>query len=225
MTSIDRTQARRLRRTRRGQIAGALIIAAVIAAAGGCGTTGSRKVKTDEAPALTPQQRLELAWELAEKADRARKQDDLADAASLYKQSTQMSGELSHVWTNYGFTLYELGDRLNAVPAYQRAAEAEPTDPRPYNYIAWIYYEMGWDVEGLKYYERSLAIDPNFLPSLRGAIQSAERLGRAEHIDLDRVRLALLIEREPKLREYLQRRQYLLEQRLKGERSIGVRTD
>lgn len=196
---------------------GAALLGVACVAPGGCASSARPRPAT--APAqLGPAQRVEEAWKLAEQAERERKRGKLTEAAALYRQSVATSPDIAAVWNNYAATLYELNDRLNAVQAFNRAAEAEPTDPRPFENIGHIYFEIGWAEEALRYYERSLAISPTHLAALRGAIRAAEAIGRAEEVDLDRIRTGLLSETDPVWRTYFERQQPLFRTRLEKNR-------
>ena len=106
--------------------------------------------------------------------------------------------------------------------AYSKAAELEPSDPRPFTSIGTIYYGIGYQRDALSYYERALTINANYLPALDGAIRAAAALQRASTSDLDRIRLALLIANEPQLRTFYEYRLYTVENRLKSQNEISL---
>ncbi|MEM7623126.1 MAG: hypothetical protein AAF235_07960 [Planctomycetota bacterium] len=192
----------------------ALSLGGAVLMLGACASSGTTPRAADIA-ASDPSARIAEAWKIAERAESARSLGETEDAARLYAESLGMWDQNSVVWHNYGTVLFELDDRFNAVEAFGRAADLEPTDPRPLTSNGHLYFQNGWADASLDYYERALAIDPNYLPALRGAIRAAEALGRAEPVDLDRIRLALLLERDPKYRAYFIRRQDIVENRIK----------
>ena len=212
-----------------GRRARAVCVATLVGAAAfvplsGCATDGRSDAQTEAPETLSPAERLALAWRLADDAERERERGRLLEAADLYRRSVSYSGTIAAVWNNYGKTLYELGDLYNAVEAFKRAAESEPTDPRPFEHIGHIYYEIGWDEPALDYYEKSLSITPTHLRSLRGAVLTADRIGRVADVDLERIRLALLVERDDAYRSYFNRRQSQVKERLKEERAFKNRS-
>ncbi len=203
---------------RRGPSLPAILFAVASAVA----LTGCGSAETSRGPAepseLSPAGRLAEAWRLGMLAERARQEGDTTEAIALYRRSLAFDTGVAAIWNNYGTLLYETENRLGAIQAFQRAAEAEPSDPRHLTFVGHIYFENGWAEVALDFYERALAIDRNHLPGLRGAVRSAEALGRATSADLERIRRALLIEQDDRYRNFFLRRQTIVKNRIESER-------
>lgn len=191
---------------------GASIGLALAATPGGC--AGGRPRPPSAGRAIEASERLAHAWDLAQAADAAAYDGRVEEAVRLYAEAVAYGPGFAPIWNNYGHSWYLLGNRLAAVEAYSKAAELEPSDPRPFTSIGHIYNEISWAEEALRYYELALRINPNHLEALIGAVRAAESMGRAEEIDLDRIRAALLLTADESARVYLQRRQSLVVGRL-----------
>ena len=98
------------------------------------------------------------------------------------------------------------------------ASELNPTDPRPITNIGITNMRVGWAEDAIDDFHRALEISPGYLPALRGSIRAADLLGRAEYEDLNRIRRALLAERDDDWRAYLERQRFLIESRLRSGR-------
>ena len=182
--------------------------------AAGCASTGRSRA----GEVMGPGERLAKAWDFAQDAEKAHKRGRLEEAISLYGQAAAYGPNVAPIQHNLGYVLYERGNRYDAVIAFKRAAEAEPSDPRHFTAVGHVYAEAYWSERALEYYERALAIDPNYLEALLGSVKAAESLGRAEEVDLERVRRALLISTDAKQQEYLSRRSLVLRGRLERAR-------
>ncbi|MEM1186014.1 MAG: tetratricopeptide repeat protein [Planctomycetota bacterium] len=163
-----------------------------------------------------PAERLRMATDLAEQAEEARADEDNELAIELYQESVTTSGTVS-AWNNLGVLLMEENEHAGAVSAFRRAAELEPTDPRPLTNIGIVYYETGWAEDAVRYFDLALDIDPNYLPALRGSAVATDLASRAEELDLERAHNALLFEYDPEWRRYFERRRSVVEARLREE--------
>lgn len=150
----------------------------------------------------------------AAKAQRARDRGKDAEAGKLsrqaideYRQALSLSPDMPEVWNNVGVELMRVQDYLGASEAFGMAMQLSPTDPRPAENLGLVYHRTGWAEESLRYYDMALERSPNYLPALRGAIKASHLLGEADEKRLEQVRRALMIEPDPKMREFFEREQ------------------
>lgn len=171
--------------------------AAVVVAAGvllaGCGGGSTRPATTLQ----TNADRIDEARRLAAEALRAQKAGERDKAIELYRESLSVSGDLYFVWSNLGTLLQERGEYMDAVAAYQRAADLELRDPRPLENIGTVYGELGWEERALEFYLKALNRDGRSVQALRGAVRAAKLLGLADPEALDRVRTAMMVDADP----------------------------
>ena len=123
---------------------------------------------------------------------------------------------MEDVWNNLGLLLLERGEPDKAISAFSMASELDPTDPRPVTNVGITMLRIGWAEDAIDDFHRALEISPSYLPALRGAIRAADLLGRAQYEDLERIRRALLAERDDQWRAYLERQRFLIESRLRS---------
>lgn len=183
----------------------------------GCSST-PRRSSPSSASGIDPSERARRAQQLAEQGDRARSLGNTDRAIQLYRESIEYSADYADVWNNLGLLLLEKGELDKALSAFTMAAELDPTDPRPHTNIGITNLRSGWAEYALQDFRRALEITPNYLPALRGAIRATDLLGRAEFEDLERIRRALLAERDEQWRAYFERQRFLIESRVKTDR-------
>jgi tetratricopeptide (TPR) repeat protein len=140
---------------------------------------------------------LREAVSLASQAEQAQKARRYEQAADLGRRAVAIQPSLGAAWNNLGISLMELGQNMEAVQAFQRAADALPTDPKPYENLGLLYLRVGWSEDALKYYVLSLGRDPYWLPSLRGSVVAAKNLLRSDEEGLERIKRGMLIETDP----------------------------
>lgn len=201
-------------------ILAALPAAALIGSAAtmpGCASGGSSTSEA-EANMPLPDERIREAERLAALADTARRDGKSERAIELYRESIEFSADFPDVWNNLGLLLLEDGQPDKAISAFSMASELNPTDPRPITNIGITNMRVGWAEDAIDDFHRALEISPGYLPALRGAIRAADLLGRAEYEDLERIRRALLAERDDDWRSYLERQRFLIESRLRSGR-------
>lgn len=198
----------------------ALTALTALAAASGLPAAGCRvspnKAAEPAAEIAEYNARLAEANRLAAEAQKAMEAGDSPRAISLYRQSIDASGDFPDVWNNLGLLLLQSGDLGPARSAFSRAAELDPTDPRAYYNMGVTNLRAQWAEDAIEDFKKALAISPSYLPALRGAIQAADLLGRAEYEDLDRVKRALLAEHDERWKAFFERQRYLIESRLKS---------
>lgn len=181
----------------------------------GSGCASKKKQPLPELP--DPVKGREVAIGLFKQAKEAEKRGDWAAAEQLYRQGLSNDDDISGGWNNFGVCLMRQQKYIEAVPALQRAADLSPRDPTPYENLGLVYHQAGYAEEALKAYEMSLARDPNWLPSLRGATVCAKLLNRSDQDSLDRVRRGLLIEQDTQWRGLFQAQRSRIENDLREE--------
>lgn len=186
-------------------------------ALGGYGCAASKPGAGGDVSALSaPDERIREAERLADDADRARQAGRPDEAISLYRKSIEYSADFPDVWNNLGLLLLEKGEPDKAISAFTMASELDPTDPRPITNIGIANLRIGWAEYAIDDFHRALQITPTYLPALRGAIRAADVLGKAEYEDIERIRRALLAERDEQWRSYFERQRFLIESRLRS---------
>lgn len=176
-------------------------------ALGGCeSTTKSDAAEMADVIARNQAEGLRLAKE----AQRLAEEGSTDDAIETYQRAVASWREMPAAWNNLGVLLMEKQNYADAVSAFKVAADLSPTDPRPLENVAVSYVKSGWATDALKYYGLALERDPNRIESLRGAVRTAELVRVRDEATLERVRRALLIETDPKYREYFERQQQLV---------------
>lgn len=166
--------------------------------------------------------RISRARALADQAYQAHVAGKVEEAIRLNQQAIAEYPDFPAAWNNLGVLFMERDQNLEAVSAFQRAAELSPKDPRfPYN-IGVIWWRLGYGEEAAKQFNLALERDPNYLPALRHSIQWDVRRGQATEETADRLRRALLLERDPKSREWLQRQQLLVSEELAKRPPVGL---
>lgn len=186
----------------------------------GCESASKSRQSRAESPDLLARKVAEArqvavaAAETASKAAKSRQRGDDADADRFshtaieqYRRAIALSPDMPEVWNNLGVELMRVQDYLGASEAFSMAMQLSPSDPRPAENIALVYDRTGWAEESLRYYDIALERSPNYLPALRGAIKASHLLSEADENRLDQVRRALMIETDPKLREFFEREQ------------------
>jgi tetratricopeptide (TPR) repeat protein len=196
---------------------GALAIAAAVALATGCAGSGSAVVDQ----AISPREQAEPVLLSAQTSARAGKR---TDAIELYKKSLAIDESNAAAWYNLGLLLQQDQQFAAAAESFQRAAELDTRDPRPYFAFASQLQQLGWLDEAEKYYALALDRQPSHLPSLMQAVQVGQLLDKYDDKMLDRSRRALQLTTDPKWREYLQRMQLMAQERVsRGGGSVAPR--
>lgn len=137
------------------------------------------------------------ATELAAQAKEKERQGKWPEAVELNRQAVMLNDSLGPAWHNLGVGYMTLQENLKAQECFQRAADLLPTDPKPYETMGLMYFNIGWDEDALRYYELALERDANWLPALRGAVVSAKNLNRSTRTGLDRIKTGRMMEADP----------------------------
>lgn len=156
---------------------------------------------------------------LVRDAERANDAGNIDKASELYRRALSLDPTVAQAWNNLGEILATQGIYDDAVSAFRNAADADLSDPRPLYNAGVIYQQRGWAHEAHDLFLLALDRDPRDLGSLRGSVRSAELLGIADGPTLERIRLALLIERDERWLHYFQRRRSVVEAQLDRERA------
>lgn len=207
--------------------ASAFIVAAAWAAtflAAGIGGCNSKSKVPDpaEQPATNAVDRIARARALAEQANQAQLAGRSEEAIRLNQQAIVEYPDFPAAWNNLGVLFMDRDQNLEAVSAFQRASELSPKDPRfPYN-IGVIWWRLGYGEDAAKQFNLALERDPNYLPALRHSIQWDVRRGQPTEETAERLRRALLAERDPKSREWLLRQQLLVNEDLAKRPPMGL---
>ncbi len=165
------------------------------------------------------------AAEVAAQAERAQRAGRWEEAVDLNRKALQRNGSMGGVWLNLGVGLMQLQENLEAAQCFQRAAELSATDPKPYENLALLHMNLGWHDDALRLYEMSLARSEYWQPSLRGAVLAAKTLNRSTEDGLERIKRALLVEKDPTWRRILDSEQVRVSQDIADQRKRDGRAN
>jgi tetratricopeptide (TPR) repeat protein len=194
-----------------------VVVALAPLAVVGCGFGRSARL-ADDLDSMHPERRFREAMRLTRLAENARDEGDTPRAIAYYRAAVRTSPDLWIAQNNLGLMLLETSDAHLGAKHLLRAAEIEPTDPRPLTNLGWAYWQRDWPAEALRYFDMAVDRAPNDLGALRGAIRAAESQGRAQPTDLERVLRASFIETERRWIEYFQRQKYRIENQIRLQR-------
>ncbi len=95
-------------------------------------------------------------------------------------------GRFSAAARAYGWETLASHHRLRERPqqalvAYQRAAETNPTNPRYWNSVGAMYHEIGRYREAMKAFQKTLDLDPGFTEAYDNAVKLCYNLGNRYH--------------------------------------------
>lgn len=161
-----------------------------------------------------PERNARNAVELADRAEKAQRKGQWAESVTLNREALAANPALGAAWINLGVGLMQIHENLEAANALQRAAELMPSDPKPFENLALLHMNMGWHEDALRLYDLSLERSPYWLPSLRGSVLAAKNLNRSTDEGLDRIKRALLVEKDAKWRRLLETEQVRVSQDL-----------
>lgn len=175
------------------------------------------KMNWDKAePAIDPveaysQRSRVKALELFREASKLHEEGESVKALAKYRESIDVDNTLFAAWNNMGQLLMQQKNYADAVAAYKIASDLQTTDPRPDYNIGLAYQTIGWADESYEHFQRSIDRDPNYLPSLRGAVRSAEMLGIGDQQVLEYIRNGQLRETQAEWRAYFDRQRFRVE--------------
>ncbi len=172
--------------------------------------TNTTKAASDPVDAYKQRSRTE-AITLFNQASQHHENGDFEKALVKYRESIQRDNTIFAAWNNMGQLLMQEKNYADAVSAYKIASDLQLTDPRPDYNIGLAYQIIGWGDESFIHFDRSLDRDPNYLPSLRGIVRSAEMLGTGDQRILEFIRSGQLRENDDQWREYFDRQRFRVE--------------
>lgn len=161
-----------------------------------------------------PSVQIAEARDLSVQAQAADKAGDADKAIGLYRRAVAAYRDFPPAWNNLGVLLTAKGAHGEAFEAFAIAADLVPSDPRPVASSGMIWQRLGYFDDALKAYDQALERDPNYLPALREAVLIAVQLERITPTTAERVRRAIVRERDPQWLEQLSRFRILIDQRL-----------
>jgi tetratricopeptide (TPR) repeat protein len=164
-----------------------------------------------------PRQERERRERALREADKAFRADDPARAEELYISAIRQYPDFGQAWNNLGVALMAQDRFLEAGEAFDRAADLQPTDPRPPYNRGLLWFERGYLRDSMPHFLEAIERDPNYLPALRSAIRAAVLLRDTSPETLVHIRTALLIEKDEKWRNYFERQRLLIEANLSAE--------
>jgi tetratricopeptide (TPR) repeat protein len=85
----------------------------------------------------------------------------------------------AHVYSQIGKVLAEQSKWKEAMDAFDQAEKADPNFPATYAYKGLVHLATGDAAGSLSFFQRALAIDPQFQPAREGLAQAEQRLRAA----------------------------------------------
>lgn len=195
--------------------ADALLIGAMLTAAiglTGCKQPNNPEKMSRELAAMRAAETADAraALDLVREGQRLEKAEKPEKALEAYKQAALTYRETPSAWINIGRLSMQRGESLEAAEAFSTAGELAPKDPTPIHNLGALWESLGWPNDALRYYSDALARDQDYLPSLRRSVLLDVRLGKVTELTETRLRRALILEKDPKWRELLERAQVRL---------------
>lgn len=185
-----------------------LSLAALTVGIAGC--TNQRDVTAIEDPIVAR----EDAQRITADAIEMDKRGDIDGAIAGYQRAIERYRDLPQPWFNIGVLYFERNMALEAANAFRTAADLMPKDPRPMKALGDVWAKQAYYDEASKYYLLALERDDTDLPSLRQSILADHFRDKRGEGTADRIRRALMLESDPKWREFLLRQKQLTERTL-----------
>ena len=158
-----------------------LVLVALAAAAlggtlAGTGCAGKHAKDATIVPDRDRAAELAQAQRFQEQAFNAQKDEEYDRAISLYSQALQIDSSLGAAWHNVGICFMKQKRYLDAQRAFIKAADAMPSDPRPYESLGVLFIDQGFAKQSYEWYGRALERDPYSLAALRGSTRAIKLL-------------------------------------------------
>ena len=150
-------------------------------------------------------------------ADRAFQENNPEKAEQLYMSAIAKYPDFGQAWNNLGVVLMSQSRFLEAGEAFDRAADLEPTDPRPPYNRGLLWFDRGYLRESMPFFLESLERDPNYLPALRSAVRTAVLLRETSDLTLQQIKRAMLLETDQQWRDFFERQRLLIEATLSSK--------
>jgi tetratricopeptide (TPR) repeat protein len=192
------------------------LLASFAAGLAGCASQESARSAATTTIQINEAERIDRARSLAERAARAETPEEGID---LYRRAVTVWRDFPAAWNNLGVLLLDDGQYLDAAEAFVNASERAATDPRPLYNLGLAWERTRHLREAAEHYQSALDRDPRYLPALRGLIYAQDRLGKTTEDTLERLRVALMLEDDPRWREYFEHRKLSAQTELQGEES------
>lgn len=154
---------------------------------------------------------------LTSQGDEAFRKGEFEKADALYRESLVVFPNQTGAWNNLGNVLMAQQNYVDAQEAFRRAIELEPERPEPYTSLGRLWLEAKYAEESIEHFNKALAIDPRWLPAIRGKSAAFHSLARATREYADMLRTALLIETDKDWRAFFDRERSRVEQALAFE--------
>ncbi|MBL0922729.1 MAG: tetratricopeptide repeat protein [Phycisphaerales bacterium] len=197
----------------------AILCAALLAS--GCASSSARKGPPK--PTLGPSPAdITAAFEMAGDAQDAEARGRTDEAIAKYRAALSSYREFPAAWNNLGVVLMDQGRFLEAGECFAAASDLAPFDPRPTYNLGLTWDRAGYMDEALRYYNRALERDARYLPALRGSIRTERLMGAGDAKTLERLKAALLLEQDPRWREWLELQRLRLEAEIR-QTAVGAR--
>jgi Flp pilus assembly protein TadD len=104
----------------------------------------------------------------------------LPEAEEALKAASGMAATDPRVWYSLGLALFDSGDQVSALKAFQRAAEIDPQDADSHYYIGIIHLGQKDYDQGIAEFERALLISPLHASAQYGLARALQRSGKTE---------------------------------------------
>lgn len=164
-------------------------------------------------------EQIRKAHDLASRAERAGQAKRYDEAITLYQQALAAYRQFPSAWLNLGVMHMKVGNGLQAVEAFNVAAEVDPDDPRPFYNIGAIYEEKFYYKEAIAYYNKAIERDPNLLPALRRSVYLEMQMNSFTPASKDRVMRAIMLETDPTYKSILTQAKIRIDNELLGDTS------
>ncbi|MFN7021460.1 MAG: tetratricopeptide repeat protein [Phycisphaerales bacterium] len=178
----------------------AAVAAATLAWAGGCGGSRNRlsgyEIPYENTPEYQARQ-LELSGSLVRDAQRLEVAGKPALALEKYMAAIAAYNENPIAWHNAGILMLKQGQNMQAANAFITASELAPTDPRPLYELGALWEELGYLDDAARWYDQALQRDPRHQNSLRRAILMDDLRHKLTGVTAERLKVAMLAERQP----------------------------
>lgn len=169
---------------------------AAVSLTGGCKSTRTWDVPESATPEYEARQ-IAKSEELVREAQRFEVAGKPDKALEKYELAISAYTENPTAWHNAGLHYARRGENLKAANAFKTAAELSPRDPRPLYELGALWEQLGYLDDAARWYDDALQRDPNHQNSLRRSILVDELRHKLTSITADRLKIAIVAEREP----------------------------
>jgi tRNA A-37 threonylcarbamoyl transferase component Bud32/tetratricopeptide (TPR) repeat protein len=119
-----------------------------------------------------------VSWLVKGRASRLVDPSDLTAALFDLRKSVALDSTNADAWYELGTIYQELLDDENAVAAWKRAANLNPTDQQTLSFLGFHYLWTGQYQNGLSWTDSAVKLDPTFITARESSAQLALALGR-----------------------------------------------